>query len=85
MFPWEDAAIDREAREFYASPVDVKNWEQDVLGTDLLAAGAATKVTIADGRTQCNYDMKFVFSDDSMLERDGVNLCDTGSYTLTDE
>lgn len=71
--------------EFYTSPVDVNNWEQDVLGQDVLAAGSATKVTLSDGRSVCNYDMKFVFSDDTTLEKDGVNLCDTGSYTLTDE
>jgi hypothetical protein len=74
-----------DVREFYTSPVDVNNWEQDVLGQDVLGAGSATKVTIGDGRSVCNYDMKFVFSDDTTLEKDGVNLCDTGSYTLTDE
>ena len=74
-----------DVREFYTSPVDVKNWEQDVLGQDVLKAGDATKVTITDGRKECNYDMKFVFADDTTVEEDNINLCDTGSYTLTDK
>lgn len=70
-------------QEFYTSPVDVNDWEEDVLGTDVLAAGASAQVTIADGRTQCTYDMRFVFTDGSELE-DTADLCDTGSYTLTE-
>lgn len=70
--------------EFYASPTNVEDWEDDILGTDTLASGAATRVTIADGRSQCVYDLKFVFKDGSDLEEDEIDLCDTGSYTITD-
>jgi hypothetical protein len=70
-------------QEFYTSPADVNNWEEDVLGTDMLGAGSSAQVTIADGRTQCNYDMRFVFTDGSELE-DTADLCETGSYTLTE-
>lgn len=70
--------------EFYASPVDIDDYEEDILGRDVLASGESTRVTIADGSEQCEYDMLFVFADGDELRRDGVDLCETGSYTLTD-
>ena len=39
---------------------------------------------IGDGREQCEYDLRFVFDDGDVVDRGGVNLCETGSYTLTD-
>jgi len=70
--------------EFYASPTGVDDWEDDVLGQDVLAAGDDVEITIGDGRTQCRYDLKFVFDDGDEVERKKVDLCETGSYTLRD-
>ena len=70
--------------EFYASPSDVGDWEEDILGTDVLGSEESVEITIADGRTQCEYDLRFVFDDGDVLERGGVDLCETESYTLTD-
>lgn len=69
--------------EFYASPIDVGDWEDDILGRDILPSGQAVRVTIADARTQCEYDVLVVFEDDDELT-DTVDLCETGSYTVTD-
>ena len=70
--------------EFYASPYDVGEWEEDILGLDVLSAGDAVDISIADGRSQCEYDLRFVFEDGDVVERAAVDLCKTGSYTLTD-
>jgi hypothetical protein len=70
--------------EFYASPVEVRGWEEDILGQDVLPSGDAVRITIADGRTVCDYDLRIVFDDGEVLEDAGVNLCDTGSYTVSD-
>lgn len=70
--------------EFYASPSDVGDWEEDILGTDVLGSDESVEVTIADGRTQCDYDLRFVFDDGDVVDRGGVDLCETESYTLTD-
>jgi len=67
--------------EFYTSPVDVGAWEEDVFGAGVLPSGNAVDVTIADGRTQCVYDLRFVFADGEVLE-DSADLCETGSYTI---
>ena len=47
----------------------------------MLPSGNAVDVTIADGRTQCVYDLRFVFADGEVLE-DSADLCEMGSYTI---
>lgn len=69
--------------EFYSSPSNVDDWEEDILGSDVLAAGDGLRITIADGRSQCEYDLRVVFEDGDVLE-DAADLCATGSYTVTD-
>ena len=70
--------------EFYASPSNVGDWEEDILGADILPSGDSVRITIADGRTQCEYDLRYVFEDGDVVDDAGIDLCDTGSYTLTD-
>ena len=71
-------------KNFYTSPADVENWEEDVFGEKYLPAGNFVEVTIGDGREQCVYDMKFVLEDDSEFIEPGVDLCELGEYTLSD-
>lgn len=61
--------------EFYASPSNVDNWEEDILGSDVLPAGESATVTIADSRSECEYDIKGVFDDGESVEHFQVNLC----------
>jgi len=70
--------------EFYASPADVGEWEDDILGLQILDPKSVTNITIGDGREQCEYDLRFVFDDGDVIEKAAVNLCETGSYTLTE-
>jgi hypothetical protein len=67
--------------EFYASPSDVGSWEETILGADVLASGESIRITIADGRAQCDYDLRMTFDDGDELE-DTTDLCETGSYTI---
>ena len=71
---------------FYTSPVGVNQWEEDVFGTDVLEPGESIEITIADGRTVCEYDMRFEFSEDSDLDttEDTQNLCEMGSYEISE-
>lgn len=70
-------------REFYASTVNVDNWEEDILGQDILDSNSFARITISNSET-CSYDLKIVFDDDTELEERGIDLCATGSYTVTD-
>lgn len=69
---------------FYTSPTGVNQWEEDVFGKDVLEPGESIEITIADGRTVCEYDMRFEFSEDSDLDttEDTQNLCELGSYEI---
>lgn len=69
---------------FHTSPVGVNDWEDDVFGEDVLEPGESIEITIADGRTVCEYDMRFEFSEDSDLDttEDSQNLCEMGSYEI---
>lgn len=69
--------------EFYASPTDVSSWEEDILGPDVLPAGEALRITIADGRDACIYDLRFVFEDGDVAEGE-MDVCNTGSFTVRD-
>jgi len=71
---------------FYTSPTGVENWEEDVFGKDVLEPGQSIKITIADGRDVCDYDMRFEFTEDSNLDttEDSQNLCEMGSYEITE-
>jgi hypothetical protein len=71
---------------FYTSPEGVESWEEDVFGREVLEPGQSTRITIADGRDVCTYDMRFEFSDDSDLDttEDTQDLCELGEYEITE-
>ena len=68
---------------FYASPVGVANWEDDIFGRQALAPGESMQITIADGRRVCEYDMRFEFQGDDLdTTTDTQDLCELGEYTI---
>lgn len=69
---------------FHASPTGVDEWEDDVLGSEVIGPGESVSVTIADGRDVCEYDMRFEFDEESGLEvlEDTQDLCALGAYTV---
>jgi hypothetical protein len=61
----------------------VGEWEEDVFGDGVLPAGNTVEVTIADGREQCVYDLKFVM--ESGQEIVGTqDMCEQPIFTLSD-
>jgi outer membrane lipoprotein-sorting protein len=70
------------ATEFYVSPANVDDWEDNLLEGKYLPSGNEVTVTIGDGRRTCTYDLKTVFEDGRTAENDGVNLCELGKYTV---
>lgn len=67
--------------EFYASPIATDDWEEDILGDQVLESGQTGEVLIADGRANCDYDFLMIFEDGEELE-DTVDICELGSYTI---
>ncbi|MGL5010820.1 MAG: hypothetical protein ACRC6I_13140 [Paracoccaceae bacterium] len=68
--------------ELYASPKSAGSWGEDMLGGQQLGSGEAAEVIISgDAGGQCDYDLRMVFDDGSVLE-DASNLCDTAAVAI---
>ena len=70
--------------EFYASSVGVRDWEEDILGQDILPSGHEVVVDIDDGTGYCKYDLRAVFSDGLEAVKGDVNVCEIGTFTFND-
>ncbi|MFM6037236.1 MAG: hypothetical protein ACKPEO_17550 [Sphaerospermopsis kisseleviana] len=72
--------------EFYASPSGVKNWENDILGDDVLRSGKVIEINFNDKRRTCIYDFLAKFADGDVVEKYGINICKLagGSYEFYD-
>jgi hypothetical protein len=74
----------RAITNFFTSPVDTTNWEEDVLGEDVIASGATDEIAVSTDGDQCSYDMRFVMEDKTELIAKAIDVCTLTSYTLTD-
>jgi hypothetical protein len=68
---------------FYASNSGQNDWEEDILGQDVLRSGASVMVNIDDGSGACIYDFKARFADGDELERYRINVCQITEYRYT--
>lgn len=66
--------------QFYASSVDADDWEEDILGQDVLRAGQSVRINIDDGTGACLFDFKAVFADGDVLVRERINVCRISEY-----
>lgn len=62
--------------EFYASPSNMDDWEEDILGQDVLEGGQTITITIADGSDQCAYDLKAVEEDGTEHVMEDLDVCE---------
>ena len=69
--------------EFYASNTGASEWEEDILGTDILANGDTVEVNIDDGTGKCRFDFKAVFQNGAELVRNNINVCQISTFTYT--
>jgi hypothetical protein len=69
---------------FYASNTSVNSWQEDILGSSVLAPGESANINIDDGTGACEFDFKAVFDDNQSLIRHDVNVCNIGTYRYTE-
>lgn len=67
---------------FYASNTDATSWEEDILGSDVLAPYSEIDVNIDDGTGYCIYDFKAVFDDGEEVISYNQNVCEIPSWTV---
>ena len=68
---------------FYASDSRITDWQEDMLGRDVLAAGRSIMMNIDDGSGACLYDFKARFSNGQELTRFNINVCQIADYYYT--
>jgi hypothetical protein len=69
---------------FYASNISVNDWQEDILGDDVLKPGQDVNINIDDGTGHCKYDFKAVFDNGQALVKHNVNVCEITSYRYTE-
>ena len=70
--------------QLYASPVTSDNWEEDLLGSGVLAAGASINANIDNGTSECSFDLKAVMADGQEHIQRAVNVCAISQWTIGD-
>ena len=69
--------------ELYVSPTRTTDWEEDILGRDVLSNGDRTDITFSRSEDTCLWDLKVVYSDDdSSAEWSAINLCEVSVVAL---
>jgi hypothetical protein len=67
----------------YVSPMKTDDWEEDVLGKDVLSDGDAWDIKFSRSTKTCKWDLKVVYADDSSSAYwRGVDLCKVGKITV---
>ncbi|SEQ00194.1 hypothetical protein SAMN05428969_1488 [Devosia sp. YR412] len=70
--------------EFYASNTGTADWQEDILGSEVLPSGSSAMVNIDDGSGYCKFDFLAVFEDgDSVVSADN-NVCELATFNFTD-
>jgi hypothetical protein len=59
------------------------SWGDDILGRDTLANGESASITFPHSETECNFDIKATYDDNTTTDARGVNLCTLSTVTLT--
>jgi len=72
-----------EISELYVAPSKSSDWQDDVLGQDVLGDGEKANISFSKTADTCNWDLKVVYSDDNTsAEWIGVNLCELSAVTI---
>ncbi len=69
---------------FFGTNVGLRDWQESLLGDDILPAGASVVLNFEDGSGYCRFRFRAVFDDGIELQRESVNVCEVGTYRYTD-
>src|SRR5688572_11650386 len=68
--------------ELYVSPDEADDWEEDVLGRDVLKHSESLDITFARTEKSCDWDLKIKDEDGDEIEWDSLDLCAASHITL---
>ena len=69
--------------EFYASNTGTADWQEDILGSEVLPAGSSVTINIDDGSGYCKFDFLAVFDDGDELVSADNNVCELDEFNFT--
>jgi hypothetical protein len=69
---------------FYGSNAGSGSWEEDILGQDTLAPNQSVIINFDDVSGYCKFDFKVKFSDGDEVIREGVDVCESTVYRLSE-
>ncbi len=68
--------------EVYVSPHQSNDWEEDVLGSDVLNSGQYVKISFSRKVRTCKWDVQVIYSDGETSEWENFDLCKTSKITV---
>jgi hypothetical protein len=68
--------------ELYVAPDESDDWEEDVLGRDVLKHNESLDITFSRSEKSCDWDLKIVDEDGDEIEWDSLDLCAASHITL---
>jgi hypothetical protein len=69
-------------QELYVSPDESDEWEEDVLGRDVLKHNESVEITFSRSEKSCDWDLKIKDADGDEIEWDSLDLCAASHITL---
>jgi hypothetical protein len=67
----------------YISLPSTDEWEEDILGDDVVGAGESLDISIDDGLPECVYDIRADFDDGESVQVARVDFCELDGEELT--
>lgn len=71
-----------EISDVYVSPSKTADWEEDVMGRDVLPNGEHVDITFSRDTDSCFWDMKVIYTDKTEAEWDNFNLCEVSKIKI---
>jgi uncharacterized membrane protein len=76
-------STDNVLMRLYISLPSTDEWEEDILGEDVLGAGESIEISIDDGLPECVYDIRADFEDGESVQVARVDFCELDGEELT--
>ena len=68
----------------FVSPITSNNWEEDVLGSNVLPDRQTLRINFNRSEDECNWDIKVDLADGTSREQRNVNLCRVAEVEVSD-
>lgn len=68
--------------ELYVTPTHADDWEEDILGKDVLKHGENTDIVFSRSEKSCMWDLKIVDEDGDSVEWTNLDFCKAAQITL---